>query len=258
MSESAVLIENPAAGVRLFRLNRPDKRNALDTATLRLLTDALATADEAADVRIMVITGGDKLFAAGADLNEMASKTEADALQDPRANLWARIRAVRKPIVAAVEGWCLGAGHELLMCCDLAVASREAKFGQPETNLGIMPGAGGTALLPRLIGRARAMKMVLGGAPLSGEEALACGLVAETCAPGEATLRALALASELAARAPLALQAAKAVINAALELPLSANLQLERERFARLLSTEDKREGVAAFLERRTPQWRGV
>jgi enoyl-CoA hydratase len=174
-----------------------------------------------------------------------------------RPALWARIRATRKPIVAAVEGWCLGAGNELLLCCDLSVASSQAKFGQPETNLGIIPGAGGGATLTRVIGRARAMKMVLTGALITAEEALQYGLVAEICEPEEATMRAIELAKEIATRAPLAMQQAKAVVNAAFDLPHAAHLAFERQAFSFLFSTEDKREGVAAFLEKRKPKWRG-
>lgn len=257
MSEPLIIVTRPGEGVSQIRLNRPDKRNALDTPTARMIAEALAANDADSAVRVTVITGGDKIFAAGADLNEMATKTGAEALCDPRVGFWKAIRAVRKPIVAAVEGWCLGAGNELLMYCDIAVASREAKFGQPETNLGIMPGAGGAALLPRLVGRALAMKMVLLGAPITAEEARACGLVAELCEPGAATARAVEIAGQIAGRAPLAIERAKAVVNATFELPLSQHYEAEREAFAALLDTEDKAEGVASFLERRTPTWRG-
>lgn len=257
MSEPLIIVTAPAEGVSQIRINRPDKRNALDTPTARMVAEALAANDASESVRVTIITGGDKIFVAGADLNEMATKTGAEALCDPRVGFWKAIRAVRKPIIAAVEGWCLGAGNELLMCCDIAVASREAKFGQPETNLGIMPGAGGAAVLPRLVGRSLAMKMVLLGAPITAEEARAYGLVAELSEPGCATARAVELAVQLAARAPLAVQRAKAVVNATYELPLSQHYEAERAAFAALLDTEDKTEGVAAFLERRTPVWRG-
>jgi enoyl-CoA hydratase/carnithine racemase len=252
-----LIIETPSPGVKLLRLNRPEKRNALATPLLAAIADALGEGDMDDNVRAFVITGGDKIFAAGADINEMAPKDGADALADPRPALWGCIRSVRKPIIAAVEGWCLGAGNELLMCCDIAVASCEAKFGQPETNLGIIPGAGGGATLARLVGRSQAMKMVLTGAAISAEEALGFGLIAETCEPKNATKRAVELAGEIAARAPLAVQQAKAVINAAYDLPHTAHLALERQAFSLLFSTEDKKEGVAAFLEKRKPVWRG-
>lgn len=254
---SELQIENPADGVRLLRLNRPEKRNALATSLLAEIAGALREGDADSGVRVFVITGGDKIFAAGADINEMAPKEAPEGLADPRPALWAAIRATRKPVIAAVEGWCLGAGNELLMCCDIAVASREAKFGQPETNLGIIPGAGGGATLARLVGRGRAMKMVLTGEAMTAEEALHYGLVAELSEPGAATARAVELACEIAARAPLAMQQAKAVVNAAFDLPHAAHLAFERQAFALLFSTADKKEGVSAFLEKRKPEWKG-
>lgn len=252
-----LIVETPAPGVRLLRLNRPEKRNALATPLLSKIAHMLEAGDADDDIRVFVITGGDKIFAAGADLNEMAPKGGAEALADVRPALWARIRATKKPILAAVEGWCLGAGNELLLCCDLAIASAQAKFGQPETSLGVIPGAGGGATLARVIGRARAMKMVLTGAPISAEEALSYGLIAEIAEPGGATRRAVELAKEIASRAPLAMQQAKAVVNAAFDLPHTAHLAFERQAFSFLFSTEDKKEGVAAFLEKRKPAWKG-
>jgi len=252
-----LIVETPSSGVALLRLNRPEKRNALATPLLGAIAGALEAGDGDDDIRAFVITGGDKVFAAGADINEMAPKGGAAALADPRPALWGRIRSARKPIIAAVEGWCLGAGNELLMCCDIAVASHEAKFGQPETNLGIIPGAGGGATLARIVGRSRAMQMVLTGKPISADEALSFGLVAELVGAGMATGRAIELAVEVAARAPLAMQQAKAVVKAAFEMPHDAHLSMERQAFSLLFSTEDKKEGVAAFLEKRKPAWRG-
>ena len=256
-SQSELLIEAPAPGVALLRLNRPEKRNALATPLLGEIADALEHGDDNEDTKAFVLTGGDKIFAAGADINEMAPKEAPEGLSDVRPKLWARIRSTRKPIVAAVEGWCLGAGNELLLCADLAVASLEAKFGQPETNLGIIPGAGGGALLARIVGRSKAMQMVLTGKPISAEEAQQFGLVAELVDAGNATKRAIELAGEIAARAPLAMQQAKAVINAADQMPLDASLAFERQAFSLLFSTKDKKEGVSAFLEKRKPEWQG-
>ncbi len=255
--EPVLIVETPASGVRLLRLNRPDKRNAITTALLLAIAEALEEGDGSEAVRCLVITGGDKIFAAGADIVEMAPKQAPDGLADLRPALWRRIRAIRKPIIAAVEGWCLGAGNELLLCCDIAVASREAKFGQPETNLGIIPGAGGGATLAKLIGRSRAMAMVLTGKPIIAEEALQFGLVAEICDSGVATGRAIELAQEIAARAPLAMQQGKAVVKTAFDHPHSAHLDFERQAFSLLFSTEDKKEGVAAFQEKRKPEWKG-
>lgn len=252
-----LLIEDAAPGVRRLRLNRPDRRNALATPLLAELVQALTAADADDAVRCLIVTGGEKIFAAGADINEMAEKTAPAALADRRTALWAEIRAVSKPIVAAVNGWCLGAGCELLMCCDLSVAAHDAKFGQPETNLGIIPGAGGTATLPRLVGRTAAMKMVLLGEPISAEEAQALGLVTEVIGPELVAARALELAEKIAGRAPVAMRQGKAMVRAAFDLPHGAHLAAERQAFALLFATEDKKEGVQAFLDKRPPEWRG-
>ncbi|WP_069337667.1 enoyl-CoA hydratase-related protein [Sphingobium yanoikuyae] len=253
-----LLIERAATNVLLLRLNRPEKRNALATDLLGRVADALDEASIDPDVRTVVITGSDRFFAAGADINELASRDTAGALADPRPAIWARIRGFAKPLIAAVEGWSLGAGNELVMCCDLVIAADGAKFGQPETNLGIIPGAGGTATLPRLVGRSRAMKMVLLGDPLSAREALDAGLVAEVVDQGQALAVALALASRIATRAPLAMQQGKAMIRAAFETHQSAHLLLERQAFSALFGTADKREGTTAFFEKRDPQWSGA
>ncbi|MGE4303209.1 MAG: enoyl-CoA hydratase-related protein [Novosphingobium sp.] len=242
----------------ILRLNRPEKRNALATDLLGRVADALDEAASDPDVRAVVVTGSDRFFAAGADINELASRDTAGALADPRPAIWARIRGFTKPLVAAVEGWSLGAGNELVMCCDLVVAGDGAKFGQPETNLGIIPGAGGTAILPRLVGRSRAMKMVLLGDALSATEALEAGLVAEVVEQGQALTVALGLAARIAGRAPIAMQQGKAMVRATFETHQSAHLLLERQAFAALFGTADKKEGTTAFFEKRDPQWSGV
>lgn len=255
--DDVLSIENPSVGVRCFTLNRPARRNAISTPLLRSLAEALEAADADDGIRCVIVTGGDEIFAAGADVNEIAPKKAPEGLNDPRVSYWRRLRHIRTPIVAAVEGWCLGAGNELLMCCDIAVASSDAKFSQPETSLGIMPGAGGCATLTRLVGRARAMRMVLTGAPLSAEEALHYGLVAELADPGKARARALQLAETIASRPPLAMQQAKQIVHATFDMPHEAHLAFERQAFSLLFSTKDKQEGIAAFLEKRPPQWAG-
>lgn len=252
-----LLIERPGPDILLLRLNRPEKRNALATDLLIRVAEALQEAAADAGVRAVVITGSDRVFAAGADINELASRDTAGALGDPRPAAWARIRSFAKPLIAAVEGWSLGAGNELVMCCDLVVASVNAKFGQPETNLGIIPGAGGTAILPRLVGRSRAMKMVLLGDPLSAKEALEAGLVAEVVDQGQALPAALSLATRIAGRAPLAMQQGKAMVRATFETHQSAHLLLERQAFSALFGTADKKEGTTAFFDKRDPQWSG-
>lgn len=253
-----ILIEEQhGAHVLLLRLNRHEKRNALATDLLGALADALDRAASAAAIRAVVITGSDKVFAAGADINELAVRNAAGALSDPRPAIWGRIRGFAKPLIAAVEGWSLGAGNELVMCCDVVVSGQGAKFGQPETNLGIIPGAGGTAVLPRIVGRSTAMKMVLLGEPLTAEAALAAGLVCDVVEDGKALDKALALAEVIAGRAPVAMQQGKAMVRAAFDTHQSAHLVMERQAFAALFGTQDKREGIAAFLEKRAPQWAG-
>jgi enoyl-CoA hydratase len=256
--QTLLLADRGADGVLTLTLNNPEKRNALATPVLGLIADALDAVRDDADIRCVVITGSTKVFAAGADINELAQKDAADALADTRPSIWARIRTFPKPVVAAVEGWCLGAGNELLMCCDLSVAGASAKFGQPESNLGIIPGAGGTATLPRIVGRMKAMHMVLLGQPIDAPTAQRLGLVLEVVADGAALARAGELATAIAARAPVAVRQAKAMVNAAFDLPHAAHLAAERQAFSALFGTDDKREGIAAFLAKRNPDWRGV
>lgn len=260
MTDSAnlVLVTRRDDGVLTLTLNNPEKRNALATPVLSLLADTLDAARDDDAVRCVVLAGLPKVFAAGADINELAQKDVAGALADVRPSIWARIRAFPKPIVAAVEGWCLGAGNELLMCCDLAIAGAGAKFGQPESNLGIVPGAGGTATLPRIVGRMAAMHMVLLGQPIDAATAQKLGLVLEVVEDGAALARADALAVAIAARAPVAARQAKALVNAAFELPHTAHLALERQAFSALFGTADKREGIAAFMGKRDPAWTGA
>lgn len=252
-----LLVARGDDGVLRLTLNNPEKRNALATPLLALIADALDAAREDDGVRCAVITGNDKVFAAGADINELATKDVAGALADPRPGIWGRIRAFPKPVVAAIEGWCLGAGNELLMCCDLAVAGEGAKFGQPETNLGIIPGAGGTATLPRVVGRMAAMQMVLLGQPIDAATALRLGLVIEVVPDGAALARADDLALAIAGRAPVAIRQGKALVNAAFDLPHTAHLAAERQAFSALFGTADKAEGIASFKERRPAVWTG-
>lgn len=258
MSDDILLVERFGDHGLLVRLNRPEKRNALATDLLGRVADALDEAAGDTSIRAVVLTGSDKIFAAGADIKELAERDTGGALSDPRPAIWARIRGFSKPLIAAVEGWSLGAGNELVMCCDLVVAGAGARFGQPETNLGIIPGAGGTAILPRLVGRSRAMKMVLLGDALTAAEAREAGLVAEITEDGQALATALALAERIAGRAPLALQQGKAMVRASFETHQAAHLVMERQAFSALFGTADKREGTTAFFEKRDPQWRGV
>lgn len=256
--QDLLLVERPAEGVLLLRLNRPERRNALATPLLQAIEAALVAAETDDGVRAVVITGNDKVFAAGADINELAASGSDDPVETPRFLAWAAIRAFSKPLIAAVEGWCLGAGSELMLTADIIVAAKGAKIGQPETNLGIIPGAGGTAILTRRIGAARAMHMVLTGDPINSEDALAYGLIACLSEQGQALTDAVALAEKLAGRAPRALRAAKASVRDAEQLDETAHLRAERVRFIELLGSADKAEGIAAFHEKRPPVWKGA
>ena len=251
------IVDRLRGAIWLLTLNRPAARNALTTSLLTRLAATLAAAEADKAVRAVVLTGGPDCFAAGADIGELVDKDEAAATADPRVAHWAAIRGFAKPLVAAVNGWCGGGGNELAMACDIVIAGDNASFGQPEINLALLPGAGGTQLLPRLVGRPLAMKMVLAGTPIRATEALAAGLVTELVPAAETITRALELAAKIAEKSPLALRLANAAVRAAYELPLAEGLALERRSFAQLCGTADKQEGVAAFLEKRKPRFVG-
>jgi enoyl-CoA hydratase len=248
----------PVDGVALVVIDRPKVLNALDFALIEALTDVLEALDADPACRSIVITGaGDRAFAAGADIGELAAQTSTTLTVDDHFHRWERIKRIRKPIIAAVRGFALGGGCELAMTCDMIVAGEDAQFGQPEIKLGVMPGAGGTQRLTRAIGKAKAMEMVLTGRNMNAREAEAYGLVTSVV-PSEATVpAALELAGRIAAMAPVAVLAAKAAVNRAEELPLEAGLEFERRNFYLLFATEDQREGMAAFAEKRAPQWKG-
>jgi enoyl-CoA hydratase len=244
--------------VALVTIRRPEVLNALSFALLDELATALETLDADPDCRSIVITGsGARAFAAGADINELSEQTEVTLTENGDFRHWDRIRAIRKPLIAAVRGVALGGGCELAMACDLIVAAEDARFGQPEIKLGVMPGAGGTQRLTRAIGKARAMDLILTGRTMGAREAEGRGLVTRVV-PAEATLQsALELGAEIAAKAPLAVIAAKEAILKAAELPLEAGLAFERQAFFHLFSTDDQREGMDAFAAKRQPTWKG-
>jgi enoyl-CoA hydratase len=245
-------------GVALVVLDRPDVLNALNFALIEVLTDALEALDADPACRAIVITGaGARAFAAGADIGELAVQTPTSLTVDDHFHRWERIKRIRKPLIAAVRGFALGGGCELAMTCDMIVAGEDAQFGQPEIKLGVMPGAGGTQRLTRAVGKARAMEMVLTGRTMGAREAEAHGLVTSVV-PAEATVpAALDLAARIAAMPPVAVLAAKAAVNRAEELSLEAGLEFERRSFYLLFDTEDQKEGMAAFGEKRSPTWRG-
>jgi enoyl-CoA hydratase len=243
--------------VGLVLINRPKAMNALNATVMDELATALEEFDSNPDIGAMVLAGDERAFAAGADIKEMADSSSVDMLKADRISRWDRIRNIKKPVIAAVSGWCLGGGHELAMGCDLIVASETAIFGQPEINLGVMPGAGGTQRLTRAVGKALAMEMVLNNRNLSAEEALRYGLV-NRLAPVEIYLEnAIQLANEIAARAPLAIRFAKEAVNNAFETFLTDGISDERRSFYFLFSTEDQKEGMQAFVEKRPPEWKG-
>jgi enoyl-CoA hydratase len=248
----------PVQGVALITLDRPEVLNALDSETMRELVEALERLDLDSDVRAIVITGaGERAFAAGADIKEMAEATPVSLTVANSFARWERIRRIRKPIVAAVRGYALGGGCELAMACDLIVAAEDAVFGQPEIRIGVIPGAGGTQRLTRALGKAKAMELILTGGNLGARDAEAHGLVSRVVAREQTVPAALDLAAEIAAQPPLAVMAAKEAINRAFELSLEAGLEFERRNFFLLFASEDQKEGMAAFVEKRKPSWKG-
>lgn len=253
-----ILVEQRAPGVLLISLQRPEARNALRNQTLREIAAALAGAAVDDELRVAVITGSEKVFAAGADIKEMSKLGPVEAIADVRPTYWKQIAAFPKPLIVAVNGYALGAGCELVMHADIAVAGTGARFGQPEINLGTMPGAGGTQRLIRTVGKPLAMKMVLSGEMIDAATALASGLVAEVVDDAATVERALALASTIAGKSPLAVMLAKEALLRAFETGLETGLGLERKSFCLLAASEDRREGIAAFLEKRQPVFRGA
>ncbi len=252
-----LLVEQIVPYVLLITLNRPDARNALRNNTLRELVAVLSQADQDATIRTVVITGGAKVFAAGADIKEMAQLDAIGALTDMRPQYWRSIAAFSKPVIAAVNGYALGGGCELLMHADIAIAGNGAKFGQPEINLGAIPGAGGTQRLIRTVGKSLAMKMVLSGEILDAATALAAGLISETTTDDNTIARAIALASTIAGKSPLAVKLAKEAMLKSFEMGLDAGLSFERKSFSLLAASEDRQEGIAAFLEKRPAIFKG-
>ncbi len=254
---SDIIVTPPKAGVLLVTLYRPAARNALRTRTLAELAATLGRAAADDDIRCVVVTGSGQVFAAGADVKEMASLDAVGLWKDPRPAYWRAIRDFPKPLIAAVNGHCLGGGFELAMHADLIVAGRDARFGQPEIRLGIMPGAGGTQRLARTAGKSLAMRMILSGEPIDAQRAFEAGLLAELTEPELALETALDIARTIAKQSPIAVRLAKEAVLRAYETPLAQGLELERKAYLFLAATEDRHEGINAFLERREPRFRG-
>jgi enoyl-CoA hydratase len=243
--------------VGLITLNRPQALNALNHQLMHELMDALNAFDHDDHIGAMVITGNEKVFAAGADIKEMANKSIHEMMDTDHLAVFGRIRTIRKPVIAAVSGWALGGGCEIALSCDMIIASESAMFGQPEINIGVIPGAGGTQRLTRAVGKAIAMEMILNDRRLTAQEAYQFGLV-NRVVPVETYLEeALQLAQSIAERAPLAVRAAKKMINQAFEQTLEDGLAAEKQEFYNLFATEDQKEGMQAFIEKRKPAWRG-
>jgi enoyl-CoA hydratase/carnithine racemase len=243
--------------VGLAQLNRPDARNALSAELMEELGALLERWDDDTGIGCIVIAGGDAWFAAGADIKAMAQRTFQEALAAPSARFWPRLARVRTPLVAAVSGYALGGGCELALACDMIVASESAEFGQPEILLGIIPGGGGTQRLARVMGKQRAMELVLTGRRIDAAEAHRLGIVNQVAPRKEWLDAALELATVIASRPPLAVRLGKQAVLAADETPLSAGLESERRLFELAMATEDRVEGMKAFVEKRPPEFRG-
>ena len=243
--------------IGIVTLNRPKELNALNFQLVSELAQALEEFDSDESIRCIVLTGaGDRAFAAGADIKEMSDKSPIDMMMG-NFRAWLRIRHIHKPMIAAVGGYALGGGCELAMHCDMIVASENARFGQPEITLGIIPGAGGTQRLARTFGKFRTMEMVLTGEPFTAQEMAAHGLVNRVVPKGEHLNEAIKLAKVIAERPPIAVRLAKDAVLAAFETSLEEGLEMERKNFFLLFATEDMREGMRAFMEKRPPEFKG-
>lgn len=257
MSNEFVLASKPVTGVRQLTLNRPKALNALNTGLINELNAALQDADKDDSIGAIVLTGSERAFAAGADIKEMQEHTAASMYGGNFIASWSQIRNISKPIIAAVRGYALGGGCELAMSTDIIYAGKSAKFGQPEISLGVIPGAGGTQRLTRAIGKSRAMELILTGKPFSAEEAEKWGLVARVFEDENVVGEAVKTASQIAALSPLAVKAAKDAVNQSFEDSLSTGILFERRLFYLLFGSEGQKEGMAAFTEKRKPNFKG-
>jgi enoyl-CoA hydratase len=254
--EEPVLVERDGP-IGVVLLNRPKQLNALSGELMAALAAALEELDADPEIRAIVVGGNERAFAAGADIGELAAGTPVSLYEGRRLDRWDAIRDVRTPLVAAVSGFCLGGGCELAMLCDLIVASESAKFGQPEINLGVLPGAGGTQRLTRAVGKAVAMDMILTGRTISAREALDFGLVARVVAKEAWLDEAKRVAREIASKGPIAVRLAKEAVDQAFETPLTAGVAFERRTFLLARASEDSGEGLQAFVEKRAPDFKG-
>ena len=243
-------------GYAVVQLNRPESLNALNIKLMQELVEALETLDGDATVRCIIITGNETAFAAGADIKEMVDASAVEMLVRDQFARWDRIRKIKKPLIAAVSGFALGGGCELAMSCDIIIVSETAKFGQPEINIGVMPGAGGTQRLTRAIGKYKSMEMVLTGKMISAEEAKEYGLVNKVVPVEYYLQEAKDLAKEIASKPPIAVRLAKEAVLRSFDTTIEGGLEFERKNFYLLFASEDQKEGMRAFVEKRKPQWK--
>lgn len=255
--DDLVVETRPAEHLIVLRLNRPQARNAFNDALLHCLAERLSAAKNDSSVRAVVITGSDKAFGAGGDLREMAATSPVGLWRSPRHDWWGEINRFTKPIIAAVNGPAFGGGCELSLACDIVVAADSATFALPEIKLGFVPGRGGTQRLPGLIGKSAAMHMILTGEPISADDALRLGMVWEVCKAEETVARAIAIAERIAKHAPVAVSIGKELVQRACPPMLEQGMALERHCYEFLTGTDDAREGMDAFLNKRTPRFNG-
>ncbi len=257
MNAPVVITERPAEGVGLVRINRPEARNALNLEVRRLIGRHLTEMGDDESVRCIVLTGNEKAFAAGADIKEMADASTIDMLLRGTQKMWRTIYACPKPVIAAVSGFALGGGCELAMTCDIIIAGESAKFGQPEVKIGIIPGGGGTQRFPRTVGKYKAMRYVLTGDLFGAKEANEMGLVSEIVPDAEVEKRAVAMAAQIAELPPLAIQQTKESVIRGMDASLETGLTLETRTLQMLFASQDQKEGMAAFIEKRKPKFTG-
>jgi enoyl-CoA hydratase len=255
--EFIIVTEQYQPGIALIQLNRPKELNALNRQLMEEVRDALQRLDKNEAVRVIIITGNEQAFAAGADIKQMADKSAIDMLLIDQFSTWDQIRKTKKPIIAAVSGFALGGGCEFAMTCDMIIASETAKFGQPEIKIGVIPGAGGTQRLTKAIGKAKAMELILTGRFISADEALRYGLINKVVPVEMYMHEAVTLAQEIAQMSPIAVQLAKEAVNRSFETHLDEGLMFERKNFYMTFASADQKEGMQAFIEKRKPEYKG-
>ncbi len=251
------IVVNKEGSIGIIQLNRPKVLNALSSELVAELVNAFEELDKDTSINAIILTGGERIFSAGADIREMARLTTVDLILERRFELWDKFRKTTKPIIAAVSGYCFGGGNELVMNCDIVIASETASFGQPEVNVGIMPGAGGTQRLTRTVGKQMAMEMILTGRSISADEARRLGLVNRVVPVDSLLVEAKKIAAEISSKPPIAVRTAKDAILRAQDTTLEVGLEYERRAFYNLFATEDAKEGMQAFLEKRKPSFKG-